>query len=140
MCKRAGRGPLTEIPLPRSARQRTVCLISVRGRARKARIEKFELDEGFQPYHPPFRNAANRPRWPILLRLTLRTGYYTIIYDDMIYYSILQYTIVYYYTILYDTIRYYTIPYEYHPPFRTFFGILPRKPVCPLFFTQVYSL
>ena len=23
--------------------------------ARKARIETFELDEGFQPYHPPFR-------------------------------------------------------------------------------------
>ena len=33
-----------------------VCLLSIRGQARKARIEKFELDEGLQPYHPPFRS------------------------------------------------------------------------------------
>ena len=26
--------------------------------ARKARVNKLELDEGFQPYHPPFRNIA----------------------------------------------------------------------------------
>ena len=53
--KEGGRVLLTEILLPRIARQGTVCLISIRGSARKARIEKFELDEGFQPYHPPFR-------------------------------------------------------------------------------------
>ena len=23
---------------------------------KSSNIEKFELDEGFQPYHPPFRN------------------------------------------------------------------------------------
>ena len=46
---------LTEILLPRIARRGTVCLISTRGQARKARIEKFELDEGFQPYHHPFQ-------------------------------------------------------------------------------------
>ena len=46
---------LSEILLPRIARQGTVCLIPTRGSARKARIEKFELDEGFQPYHPLFR-------------------------------------------------------------------------------------
>ena len=31
----------------------TVCLVSVRGHARQARTDEFELDEGFQPYHPP---------------------------------------------------------------------------------------
>ena len=41
--------------LPRIARQGTASLISIRGQARKARIDKFELDEGFQLYHPPFR-------------------------------------------------------------------------------------
>ena len=41
-----GRVLLTEIPLPRIARQGTLCLISIRGQARKARIDKFELDEG----------------------------------------------------------------------------------------------
>ena len=39
--KRGGKVLLTEILLPRIARQ--------------ARIEKVELDEGFQPCHPPFR-------------------------------------------------------------------------------------
>ena len=37
------------------ARQGTVCLVSAKGQARTSRIEKLELDEGFQPYHPPFR-------------------------------------------------------------------------------------
>ena len=45
---------LTEILLkPRIARQGAVGLISMRGQARKTRIEKFELDEGFQPYLSP---------------------------------------------------------------------------------------
>ena len=35
---------LNEILLPRIARQGTVCLISTRGQARKARIEKSELE------------------------------------------------------------------------------------------------
>ena len=52
---RGGRVPLTETLLPRIAGQGAVCLISTGGQARKARIEKFELDEGFQSYHPPFR-------------------------------------------------------------------------------------
>ena len=30
-------------------------LVSIRGQARTARIDKLELDEGFQPYQPPFR-------------------------------------------------------------------------------------
>ena len=30
--------------------------MSIRGKTRKARIDKFELNEDFQPYHPPFRN------------------------------------------------------------------------------------
>ena len=42
-----GRVLLTEMLLPRIARQGVVRLISIRGQARKARIEKFELDEGF---------------------------------------------------------------------------------------------
>ena len=46
---------MTEILSPRIARQGAVCLISTRGQARKARIEKFELDEGFQPYHHHFQ-------------------------------------------------------------------------------------
>ena len=53
--KRGGRVLLIEILSARIARQRIVCLISIRGQARQARIGKFELDEGFQPYHPPFR-------------------------------------------------------------------------------------
>ena len=52
-----GRVLLTEMLLPRTARQGTVCLISTGGQARNARIEKFELDEGFRPYDPPFRRA-----------------------------------------------------------------------------------
>ena len=46
---------LIEILSARIARESIVCLISIRQQARKARIEKNELDEGFQPYHPPFR-------------------------------------------------------------------------------------
>ena len=53
---RGGRVLLTEILLPRIARRGSVRLVSIRRWARKARIEKLELDEGFQPYHPPFRN------------------------------------------------------------------------------------
>ena len=34
----------------RIARYKVDCLLSVRGQARKIRIDKFELDEGFQPY------------------------------------------------------------------------------------------
>ena len=58
---------MTEILLPRIARQGAVCLTSTRGYARKARIEKSDLDQGFQPYHPPFRNTwgdLNSPRTP----------------------------------------------------------------------------
>ena len=33
----------------------TVCLVAIRGQTRKARIDESELDEGFQPYHPPFQ-------------------------------------------------------------------------------------
>ena len=43
-CRRGGRAPLTEMPLLRIARQRTVSLISTRGSARKARIEKCDLE------------------------------------------------------------------------------------------------
>ena len=49
-----GRMLLIETPLARIARQIIACLISTRWQARKARIDKFELDEGFHPYHPPF--------------------------------------------------------------------------------------
>ena len=41
---RGGRVLLTEILLPRIAQQGTICLISLGGQARKARIEKFEID------------------------------------------------------------------------------------------------
>ena len=51
---------MTEILLPRIARQGTVSLISTTRQARKARIEELELDEGFQPYHPP---PADTPLW-----------------------------------------------------------------------------
>ena len=46
---------LTEMLLPQIARRGAVCLVSIRGQARKARIYEFELDEGFQPYPPAFR-------------------------------------------------------------------------------------
>ena len=46
---------MTEILLPKIAREGTVGLISTRGQARKARSHQFELEEGFQPYHAPFR-------------------------------------------------------------------------------------
>ena len=59
LCKRGGgRVLLTEILLPRIARQGTVCLSSIRGQARTTRIETIELDEGFQPYHPPFPTSS----------------------------------------------------------------------------------
>ena len=48
---RGGSVLLTEIPLPRIARQGTVSLISIRGQARTTRIEQFEFDEGFRPFH-----------------------------------------------------------------------------------------
>ena len=41
--------------MTRIARQGTACLISIRGQARTTIIYMFELDEGLQPYHPPFR-------------------------------------------------------------------------------------
>ena len=54
--------------MPRIARQRSVCLSSIiiminskssnlMILARKTRILKFELDEGFQPYHPAVQNV-----------------------------------------------------------------------------------
>ena len=57
----------------RIARQGTVCLSSIRGEARKARIEKCELDEGFQPYRPPFRKedtvfAGRSPKNSLVVR------------------------------------------------------------------------
>ena len=36
---------LTEMQLPRMARRGAACLVSVIGRARKARIEKFEFEQ-----------------------------------------------------------------------------------------------
>ena len=45
---------LTEIPLPRTARYIDYDIVSIRGYARKARTDEIELDEGFQPCHPPF--------------------------------------------------------------------------------------
>ena len=58
---------LKSLDLPRIAGQGTACLFSVRGEARVTRIDKFEfgktrieqieLDEAFQPFHPPFRHA-----------------------------------------------------------------------------------
>ena len=44
---KVGRVLLTEILLPRIARQGAVCPVSIRGQARTTRIERFELDEGF---------------------------------------------------------------------------------------------
>ena len=54
---RGGEVPLTEILVPRTARRGTLCVITTRG-ARAVRIDTFELDEGLQPYHPPFRTLA----------------------------------------------------------------------------------
>ena len=59
--KRGGRVLLTEILLPRIARRASNCLIggclsNCNERiSSKKYIEKLELDEGFQQYHPPFR-------------------------------------------------------------------------------------
>ena len=50
---------MTEMLFPRIARQGAACLILKRGQARETRIEKFDLDEGFQPHHPPFRRDNN---------------------------------------------------------------------------------
>ena len=52
---RRGRILLIGMCLVRIAQYIIVCLLSIRGEARTTRIERFELDEGFQPYHPPFR-------------------------------------------------------------------------------------
>ena len=49
---------LTEILSPRIARWRRYCLVSIGGKAREARVEQFELDEGFRPYRPPFASAV----------------------------------------------------------------------------------
>ena len=94
--KGGGRVLLTETLLPRISRQGTVCLISIRGYAREARVEKFELDEGFQPHHPPFRlqlhcapSATSTTGktvsvflffWPSRLRwwLTAKDGYWSV--------------------------------------------------------------
>ena len=48
---------LTEILLPRIARQGSVCHLSSFNQEDKTRIEKCELDEGFQMYHPPYRKT-----------------------------------------------------------------------------------
>ena len=40
------------------ARSRIYCLVAIRETTRNARIETFELGEGFQPYHPSFRMLA----------------------------------------------------------------------------------
>ena len=55
-----GRVLLPGILLPQITRQGTVCLSSIRGQAQKARMYKFELHEGFQPYHSPLRPMKNR--------------------------------------------------------------------------------
>ena len=55
---------MTEMLLPRIARQGAVRLISIRETTRKARIEQFELDEGFQQYRPPFRGDRGAPCGP----------------------------------------------------------------------------
>ena len=34
-------------------------VMNATGYARKARIEQFELDEDFQPYHPPFPDRGH---------------------------------------------------------------------------------
>ena len=74
---RGGRVLLTETLLPRIDRQAAVCLISIRGSARKTRIEKFELDEDFQPY-PPFRVRSRVPfysaRQPTLVMVVTSHG------------------------------------------------------------------
>ena len=44
-----------EMLLPRIARQGLVGIISIGEEIRKARIDEFELDEGFPQHHPPFR-------------------------------------------------------------------------------------
>ena len=54
--ERGGGVLLTEMLLPRIARQGTYSIRSTRGQARNTRIDQFELDEGFQQYHTPFRN------------------------------------------------------------------------------------
>ena len=54
-CKEGWRVLLSWIPLPRIARPGSACLVSIRGSARTTMIYEFELDEGFQSYHLPFR-------------------------------------------------------------------------------------
>ena len=66
-----GRVLLTEIPLPRIARQRIACLISIRGQARRARIEKFEFDEGFQSSNPHFRTITTSMITSIIITIIL---------------------------------------------------------------------
>ena len=60
VCYQSKRGMvlLTEIPLPRIAQQGAAGLISIRGQARTTRIEKFELDEGFQPSSSPLPTSS----------------------------------------------------------------------------------
>ena len=58
--RRGGRVLLTEILLPRIVRQGAVCLSSIRGQTRKARIEKFELDECFPTASSPLPSSPPR--------------------------------------------------------------------------------
>ena len=61
---REGRVLLTGMLLPRIARQGTVCLSSIRGYARKALIEKFELAEGSNLIIPPSDSLLAHSQWP----------------------------------------------------------------------------
>ena len=83
-CQEGGKVPLVEIPWARIARQIIHYLSSIRGQARKARIEKFELDEGFQPYYPPFRpvregGAEGRDHAPRIIIIIISSRIITII-------------------------------------------------------------
>ena len=63
LLKRGGRVLLLEILSARIARSRFVYLISIREKARKARIDNFALDEGFQPHQPPPLTPGARARF-----------------------------------------------------------------------------
>ena len=54
-----GRVLLTEILMPRIARQGTHCLNLDKRTSSKSSNREVELDEGFQPYHPP----SEKLRW-----------------------------------------------------------------------------
>ena len=99
--------------LPRIARQGTVCLVSTRRQARTTIIEQFELDEGFQPYHAPFRRSEGAVKTPCDSKSRGVSGYIYIYIYICIYIYIYMNLYIYIYIYIHITIIISSITYIY---------------------------